>query len=173
MLYYKNLAIFTNQINTLVKIANAMIQKLNLPPFEINVKDTGKSRLIFDVVRKKFIALTPEEWVRQHFVNYLIEYKNFPIGLISLELPLKLNKNNKRSDIVVYNKNANPVIIIECKAPEIILGQEVFDQAATYNMKLKVQYLIVTNGLKHFCCKVDYVNKKYDFLNDIPEYNEL
>ena len=126
--------------------------------------------LIFDKLRKKYIVLTPEEWVRQHFVYFLIEEKKYPVTLIALEKQLTINNLKKRSDILIFNTNGKPEIIVECKAPSIKITQNTFDQIARYNLKLRANYLIVTNGLEHFYCKMDFKNETYIFLKDIPHY---
>ena len=116
------------------------------------------------------MVLTPEEWVRQHYVYFLIEEKKYPISLIALEKQLTINNRKKRTDILVFNKEGNHEIIVECKAPSIKITQDTFDQIARYNLKLKANYLIVTNGLEHFYCKMDFENETYIFLKDIPDY---
>ena len=126
--------------------------------------------LIFDKLRKKYKVLTPEEWVRQHFVYFLIEEKKYPVTLIALEKQLTINNLKKRSDILIFNTNGKPEIIVECKAPSIKITQNTFDQIARYNLKLRANYLIVTNGLEHFYCKMDFKNETYIFLKDIPHY---
>ena len=146
------------------------MQKLNLPTYSFKLKSNEKHTLIFDNLRKKYFVLTPEEWVRQHFVQFLIEEKKYPISLIALEKQLTINNLKKRTDIVVYNKFGNPDIIVECKAPQIKITQATFDQIARYNLKLKANYLIVTNGMDHFFCKLDVENETYIFLKDIPDY---
>ena len=148
------------------------MQKLNLPTYSFKLKSNEKHTLIFDNLRKKYFVLTPEEWVRQHFVHFLKENKKYPISLIALEKQLTINNLKKRTDIVIYNKLGLPDIIVECKAPHIKITQETFDQIARYNLKLKANYLIVTNGLEHFFCKMDFENKTYIFLKDIPDYNK-
>lgn len=149
------------------------MKSLNLPTYSFNIKLIEQRKYIFDFIRKKFVILTPEEWVRQNFLRFLVEEKKYPASLIAVELEFKLNKLSKRSDAVVYDKNAKPVLIAEFKAPEIKIDQKVFDQIARYNMKLNVDYLIVSNGLEHFCCKMDSSNNKYVFLKEVPEYNNL
>lgn len=126
--------------------------------------------LIFDKLRKKYMVLTPEEWVRQHYVSFLIEEKNYPTSLIAIEKQLTINNRKKRTDILVFNKNGEPEIIVECKAPQIKITQDTFDQIARYNLKLKATFLIVTNGLEHFYCKMDFKNETYIFLKEIPDY---
>lgn len=126
--------------------------------------------LIFDILRKKYLVLTPEEWVRQHFVHYLIDEKNYPVTLIALEKQLVINNRKKRTDILIFNKDGNHDIIVECKAPSVKITQDTFDQIARYNLKLKANFLIVTNGLEHFYCKMDFENETYIFLKEIPKY---
>lgn len=146
---------------------------LNLPEFSFSIKEENGKSYIFDEIRKKHILLTPEEWVRQNFIKYLIQYKGFPNSLISLEMPINVNDTDRRSDIVIYNNKRKIIILVECKAPQIALSQKVFDQAAGYNLKLNAEILIITNGIAHYCCKPDYVKKKWDFLDKIPAYTEL
>jgi len=146
------------------------MQKLNLPTYNFKIKSNENKTLIFDKLRKKYMVLTPEEWVRQHFVYFLIEEKKYPISLIALEKQLTINNRKKRTDILVFNTAGNPEIIVECKAPSIKITQATFDQIARYNLKLKATYLIVTNGLEHFYCKMDFKNETYIFLKEVPDY---
>jgi len=146
---------------------------LNLPPFEVKMQKRDGKNWIFDSLRKKFIALTPEEWVRQHFVHFLTDYKGYPKGLLANEVQLNLNNTKKRCDTVLFNKDLSARMIIEYKAPHIEITQAVFDQITRYNMVLKVKYLIVSNGIRHYCCRIDYNNMQYTFLPDIPAYGEL
>lgn len=146
--------------------------ELNLPHYEFSVTQSPPIK-IFDFIRKKYVALTPEEWVRQNFLKYLVEVKNYPSSLIFLEQTLNVFKIQKRCDAVVYDKKGTPLMIIEFKAPEVAITQKVFDQIARYNISLNVIYLIVSNGLKHFCCSIDPTSKSYHFLEDIPEYSAL
>ena len=146
-----------------------MIQ-LNLPQYKFKLKSNENKTLIFDKVRKKYFVLTPEEWVRQHYVSFLIEEKKYPISLIALEKQLIVNGLKKRSDILVFNKQGQTEIIVECKAPSVKITQETFDQIARYNLKLKANYLIVTNGLQHIFCKIDLEKENYIFLPEIPDY---
>ena len=146
---------------------------LNLPTFAAKVKEKDRKHTIFDPVRRKYVALTPEEWVRQHFVNYLITHKGYPKELLANEVPLKLNGTSKRCDSVAYNRFLAPLMIVEYKAPTIEITSAVFDQIVRYNMVLHVRYLAVSNGISHFCCKIDYENLTYSFLEGIPEYKEL
>lgn len=147
------------------------MQKLNLPSYTFKLKSNEKHTLIFDNLRKKYLVLTPEEWVRQHYVQYLVQEKNYPVSLIALEKQLTINNLKKRTDIVVYNKDGQPEIIVECKAPHIKISQDTFDQIARYNLQLKAKYLIVTNGLEHYYCSMDFENENYQFLKEIPSYN--
>jgi hypothetical protein len=146
------------------------MQKLNLPNYKFRVKSNENKTLIFDNLRKKYMVLTPEEWVRQHFVQFLIQEKKYPVSLIALEKQLTINNRKKRTDILVFNKEGYPEIIVECKAPKIKITQATFDQIARYNLKLKANFLIVTNGLEHFYCKMDFEKETYIFLKDIPDY---
>ncbi len=146
------------------------MKTLNLPSYQFNLIVENKKTKIFDAIRKKFLVLTPEEWVRQHFVYFLIEEKKYPISLIALEKQLTINNRKKRTDILVFNTAGNPEIIVECKAPSIKITQATFDQIARYNLKLKATYLIVTNGLEHFYCKMDFKNETYIFLKEVPDY---
>jgi hypothetical protein len=146
------------------------MQKLNLPSYKFRFKSNENKTLIFDNLRKKYMVLTPEEWVRQHFVQFLIEEKKYPISLIALEKQLTINNRKKRTDILVFNKEGSPDIIVECKAPKIKITQATFDQIARYNLKLRANFLIVTNGLEHFYCKMDFEKETYIFLKEIPDY---
>ncbi|MBS5979063.1 MAG: type I restriction enzyme HsdR N-terminal domain-containing protein [Dysgonomonas mossii] len=147
--------------------------ELNLPSFDINVKKIGGKLSILDPLRRKFVALTPEEWVRQHFVNFLLREKGYPAALIANEIQIDLNKLKKRCDSVVYNRDLSPLMIIEYKAPDVDITQQVFDQIVRYNIVLKVKYLIVSNGLNHYCCIMDYDKQSFNYLSDIPNYNDL
>lgn len=149
------------------------MQKLNLPEFNFKIKDENGKKFIFDAIRKKYVVLTPEEWVRQNFIQYLIVYKNFSAPLLALEMPFTLNNTDKRSDIAAYNKNGKIILLVECKAPDVAVSQKVFDQIATYNLKINAPYLVLTNGITHYCCKLDYKLKKWIFINEIPDFGEL
>lgn len=146
---------------------------LNLPSFAAKVKEKDGKPVIFDPVRRKYVALTPEEWVRQHFVNYLVTDKGYPKELLANEVPVKLNGTAKRCDTVAYNRFLAPLMIVEYKAPTIEITSAVFDQIVRYNMVLHVRYLTVSNGISHFCCKIDYENLTYSFLEGIPKYGIL
>ena len=147
------------------------MQQLNLPIYNFKLKSTENKTLIFDKIRKKYVVLTPEEWVRQHFVMYLLEDKKYPVSLVALEKQLTINNLKKRSDILIFNKEGKPEIIVECKAPNVAISQDVFDQIARYNLKISANYLAVTNGLQHFYCKMDFDNESYIFLRELPSYN--
>ncbi|MCF6364695.1 MAG: type I restriction enzyme HsdR N-terminal domain-containing protein [Bacteroidales bacterium] len=147
-----------------------MFPKLNLPEYQIKFKETEKGLSGFDIIRKKYILLTPEEYVRQQFIHYLIEKKQYPKGLLAVEKQLKIYDTTKRTDIVLYDKQGNVSIIVECKAPKVKISQDAFDQIARYNMNFKAKYLIVTNGITHYCCKPNYNDNSYIFLKNIPDY---
>ena len=149
------------------------MQPLNLPQYEIRVSQRNGHPTIFDTLRRRYVALTPEEWVRQHFVHYLIEHLGYPAGLLANEVQLQVGDKHLRCDTLLYNKDLQPQMIIEYKAPSVTLTQRVFDQITAYNLLLHVPYLIVSNGLQHICCRMDYDNKKYTFIEDIPEYRQL
>lgn len=147
--------------------------ELNLPPYPCKLKREKDKVLIFDDLRRRYVTLTPEEWVRQHFVAYLIGQKGFPRGLMGNEISLTLNKCNRRCDTVVYDRNGAPLCIVEYKAPHIEITQKTFDQIVRYNQVLQVNYLLVSNGLTHYCCRIDYTTGSYTFLPDIPVYTDL
>jgi hypothetical protein len=147
--------------------------RLNLPSYETKFQEKGGKQLIFDFLRRKYVALTPEEWVRQHFTHYLLEQKGYPRGLMANEMELRLGEKRLRCDTLLYNRSLQPQMIIEYKAPTIQLQQRVFDQISAYNMLLHVDYLVVSNGLQHYCCRMDYEHHSYAFLRDIPHYTEL
>ena len=146
------------------------MQALNFPNYSFRFKNSENKVSIFDPIRKKFVILQPEEWVRQNCVHYLIEHKNFPKSLINVEKELVINNLKKRYDIVVFNSNGTIHLLVECKSPTIAINQETFDQIARYNLKLKANYLMVTNGLNHYYCDMDFDNSRYNFLKDIPSY---
>ena len=146
---------------------------LNLPQYTFRIREQKGKKLIFDSFRRRWVALTPEEWVRQNFVRYLTEVKNFPASLVAIERSMRMNQNDFRTDIVLFSKSGNPVVVVECKAPEVKITQQVFDQIARYNLGLRVSYLIVTNGLTHYCCRFDSSSLCYTFLPEIPDYKEL
>lgn len=146
---------------------------LNLPSFDTKIAIKEGKNVIFDPLRRKYVALTPEEWVRQHFINFLITYKGYPTALMANEVQVILNGTRKRCDSVLYRKDLSARMIMEYKAPDISINQMVFDQIVRYNIVLKVDYLVVSNGLEHYCCRIDYKKNTYAFLSDIPCYEEL
>jgi type I site-specific restriction endonuclease len=146
---------------------------LNLPPYPFKISDDNGLLSLFDEIRKKNIILTPEEWVRQHFVQYLIRQKGYPRSLIRLEGGLKLNGLQKRTDIVVFNSSGQRILIVECKAPSVSIDQKTFDQVARYNMVHKVCLLAVSNGLQHYYCTIDHEERKYQFIEELPVYGKL
>lgn len=148
-----------------------LMQKLNLPKYDFRFKSSENNIQIFDEIRKKFVVLQPEEWVRQHIVQFLIREKKIPKQLINVEKLLKINGLNKRYDVIVYHPDGTINVVVECKAPSVNITQETFDQIARYNLTLKADFLMVTNGLRHYFCKLDYENEHYIFLKDLPEYH--
>ncbi len=141
--------------------------------YEIKTSCLGGKTLIFDFIRRKYVSLTPEEWVRQHFVHFLINHKGYPAELIANETELRCGQKKLRCDSVLYGADAQPRMIMEYKAPTVAITQKVFSQISAYNMLLRVDYLVVSNGLNHYCCKMDYDRGTYIFLKDIPEYADL
>jgi hypothetical protein len=146
------------------------MQKLHFPTYNFRFKNSKNKVSIFDVIRKKFIILTPEEWVRQHVIHFLIAEKKYPKSLINVEKILKVNGLDKRYDIVIFNTDGSIYILVECKSPKIKITQATFDQIARYNLSMKAEYLMVTNGLNHYFCNMDFENEKYEFLREIPDY---
>ena len=147
------------------------MQKLNFPTYSFRFKNSENKVSIFDEIRKKFILLTPEEWVRQHVVQFLLQDKKYPKSYINVEKLIKINDLSKRYDVVVFQPNGEIFLLIECKAPEVPISQQTFDQIARYNLVLKAKYLMVTNGLNHYFCQMDFENEKYVFLKELPDYS--
>lgn len=147
------------------------MHQLNFSPYQFRVKNSENGHQIFDIVRRKFVALHPEEWVRQHTIHYLVKEKNYPLSIINVEKQLKINQLTKRADIVVFKNTGEVDILIECKAYDIAISQDTFDQIARYNLKLKANYLMVTNGMEHYFCQMDWRNEKYHFINEIPAFS--
>ena len=145
--------------------------QLNLPEYNFRIKKQDDKFLIFDSQRKRYVSLTPEEWVRQHFVRFLIEVKGYPAALLAVEKQLTLNGLKKRCDAILFDKEGQPFMIIEFKAPNVPVTQATFDQVAVYNAKLKVSFFIISNGLEHYCCKVNTETARYEFFPEIPDYN--
>ena len=149
------------------------MKELNLPQYSFKITGDEKSEMIFDPVRKKYVKLTDEEWVRQNFLQYLIRQGKYPPGLIRVESMFKINNLKRRTDILLHNRRGEPVMIVECKAPDIPVNDIVFDQIVCYNMEFKVPYIVVTNGLVHYICKVNHEDKTWEFLNVIPLFEDL
>jgi type I site-specific restriction endonuclease len=149
------------------------MMQMNLPDTNLTTRNTGGKTEVFDPVRRKYVALTPEEWVRQHFISYLVTSRSVPKTLIAVEISLKYNRQVKRADILVYGKAGKPGMVVECKAPSVKITQDVFDQVALYNMTLNVPFLVVTNGLEHFACLIDKRNSTYAFLEEIPAWEQI
>lgn len=149
------------------------MQKLNFPTYSFRFKNSENKIAVFDEIRKKFIHFTPEEWVRQHVIQFLIHEKKYPKSLINVEKVLTVNDLKKRYDIVIYNPDGTILVLIECKAPNVKISQEVFDQIARYNLTLNAEFLMVSNGMNHYFCQMDFDNEKYNFLPDLPTYNSI
>ncbi|MBS7787893.1 type I restriction enzyme HsdR N-terminal domain-containing protein [Flavobacterium sp. CYK-55] len=148
------------------------MQKLNFPAYRFRLKNSENKTAIFDEIRKKFVILTPEEWVRQHAVQWLLQEKKYPISHLNVEKSLKVNGLIKRYDALVFKPDGSIFLLVECKAPEVKITQDVFDQIARYNLTLDAQYLMVTNGLNHYFCQMDVQNQRYQFLADLPTQNQ-
>ena len=144
--------------------------ELNLPQVDLRLKEDGQSKQIFDSVRKRFVNLTPEEWVRQHFIHFMISEKKYPASLMGVEMMVKVNELSQRADIVVYQRNGLPWLIVECKAPHITINQETFYQAARYNISLQVPFIVITNGIEHYC--LHFNGKDFDYLEDLPAFDK-
>ncbi len=146
---------------------------INLPSYDVRWRERDGKREIFDFLRRRYVALTPEEWVRQHFVHFLVEHKGYPKGLLANELELRVGEKRLRCDTVLYSATLQPQMIVEYKAPDVAITQRVFDQITAYNILLHVDYLIVSNGCQHFCCRMDYARRSYEFMSDIPDYSTI
>ena len=160
----------------MIECENARIknmQKLNLPSYNFKIRKKNNNYEIFDSIRKQYVSLSPEEWVRQNFIRFLVEEKQYPEMLIAVEKSIKLNRMTRRPDIVIYDKTIKARLIVECKAPSVKITQNTVDQIVRYNMTLKVGYLVVTNGLIHYCIQINYKENKYNFINEIPDFSEL
>ncbi len=149
------------------------MQALNLPTYDLKIKELNNKYLIFDSFRKNWVALTPEEWVRQNFLMWLVNALKYPAGLIAVETSLIYNNMKKRADAVVYDTNGQSLVLIECKASHINITQKTFEQAASYNFRFQTRYLILTNGLEHYCCRIDLSQGTLSFLETIPAFNQL
>ena len=153
-----------------MKVERHTMRTLNLPSYPFQLTEKGGKTYIFDLLRRKRVTLTPEEWVRQHFVRFLISARSYPPSRIANEVTINVNTTTKRCDTVVYDDFLTPLVIIEYKAPEVAITDAVFNQIARYNSALRAPYLMVSNGLNHYCCRMDYQSMESHFLNDIPKY---
>jgi predicted type IV restriction endonuclease len=149
------------------------METLNLPAYEFRVTERDDRRVIYDPVRQTYVRLTPEEWVRQHFVQYLIQELGVPAGLLATEAAFPYEGRSWRADVVAHDRRGDPLLLVECKAPSVSIGQDAFDQGARYNLVLGARYLVVTNGLTHYACRVDLEAQEYAFLDDLPPYDTL
>jgi type I site-specific restriction-modification system R (restriction) subunit len=149
------------------------MKAINLPTYSFNLKSENNKRFIFDEVRKKFVVLTPEEWIRQNFIRYMHLEKNYPLSLTRVEMGVKVNNLSRRCDIVFHNRQGKPLVIVECKAPEVKITQETFEQIARYNLNLKTDYLFVTNGNVTMGCKMEYDKGGFLFIESIPDYSDI
>jgi hypothetical protein len=142
---------------------------LNLPHASFRIRETDNSRQIFDNIRKRFVTLTPEEWVRQNFLNLLVTEKHYPASLVGVEMMVRVNEMSQRADIVVFQRTGKPWLIVECKSPSVILNEDVFYQAARYNSTLKVPFIAITNGMEHYC--LFFNGESFDYLDDLPDFD--
>jgi hypothetical protein len=147
--------------------------QLNLPEYKFRIKKQEEKYFIFDSQRKRYVSLTPEEWVRQHFIRFLIEEKGYPAALLAVEKQLNMNGMKKRCDAILYNNDAMPILIIELKAPNVPISQNTFDQVAVYNAKLNVDFFMISNGIEHFCCKINPETARYEFFPEIPDFSHI
>jgi len=149
------------------------MEVLNLPRYFFSIKEVKGKKYIFDDIRRRYVILSPEEWVRQNLIRFLTENRNFPLQLISIEKAYNQSQITRRYDLLVYNRLGKPIMIIECKAPGVEINQKAFDQATRYNERYQAGYMLISNGLKHYCCKIDKDGKHYEFMADIPFFNVL
>jgi len=154
-------------------IIDGVMQPLNLPGADFRIREENGKTQIFDPVRRKFVVITPEEWVRQHMIFVLASIKKVPFSLIGVETKLLVNNLVRRFDVCVFNRRGEPVMLVECKAPSVALSEQTFDQVARYNLPMNVKYLVVTNGLETYSCRIDYQNRTYHFLKDLPEFETM
>jgi hypothetical protein len=150
-----------------------MLKELNLPQYSFKISGKEGNEMILDPVRRKYVKLTPEEWVRQNFMQYLVAEGRYPLGLMGVEVMFSLNKLKRRVDILIHNRSGQPVLIVECKEPEVKIDDEVFNQIVNYNMAFKVPYIVVTNGMVHYACKIDHEKSKWEYLLALPLYEDL
>ncbi|MBN2812919.1 MAG: type I restriction enzyme HsdR N-terminal domain-containing protein [Bacteroidales bacterium] len=149
------------------------MEPLNLPTYFFRIKEDRGKKYIFDEIRRRFVLLTPEEWVRQHMINFLVVEKHFPGQLLSVEKGFRQNRYRQRYDLLVYNRKGQPLMIVECKAPGVEINQQVFDQAGRYNHTHKAPYMLITNGMKHYCCFINIESGQYAFLPDVPDFDHM
>jgi type I site-specific restriction endonuclease len=149
------------------------MEALNLPTYFFKIKEVAGKKYIFDEVRRRFVTMTPEEWVRQHMIKFLNLDRRYPISLFAIEKRHLHNRMARRCDFVVYDHEGNPLMIVECKAPTVEIGQQAFDQASRYNQAYKAPFLLITNGKKHFCCRINRIKQSFEFLQEIPYYQML
>jgi hypothetical protein len=149
------------------------MQPLNFPEYPLKLRKVKHQIQVFDRLRKKYVALTPEEWVRQHLVWYLIEELKYPEGLIKLEYSFTVNNQSVRSDVIVFSRDGKPLLLVECKAPSVKIGNETLNQAGRYNIVTKTNWLVVTNGLQHLCCTINFETREINFVNKIPDFQDV
>lgn len=146
---------------------------LNLPKAPLQLKESGGKRMVFDSLRRKWVALTPEEWVRQHFIHYLCTYRGVPRGLLGVEVAFSMNGVNHRADVIVYGADATPLLVVECKAPEVSLSSNSLGQVVRYNSYFKAPFVAITNGLKHYAVEVCWDSGEYRVLDSVPDYGTM
>ena len=149
------------------------MQSLNLPAYEFRIDEQEGKRVVYDPIRQTYVRLTPEEWVRQHFVQYLIQEQGVPAGLVGIEASFRYQGQPRRADIIAHDRQGEPLLLVECKAPRVSIGQDAFDQGAGYNLVLGAPFLVVTNGQTHYACRIDFDEQTYAFLDDLPRYAEM
>lgn len=149
------------------------MESLNLPAYDVRTADRDGTEMIYDPLREQYVTLTPEEWVRQHFVQYLIRERGVPRGLVAVEAGFTFQGQPQRADAIVHDRQGDPLLLVECKAPRVEVSQDAFDQCARYNLVLGAPYLVVTNGLSHYACAIDFDRRRYRFLDNLPPYDEL
>lgn len=149
------------------------METLNLPAYEFRIDEREGKRVVYDPIRQTYVRLTPEEWVRQHFVQYLIQEQGVPAGLVGIESSFRYQSQPRRADIIAHDHQGSPLLLVECKAPRVSIGQDTFDQGAGYNLVLGAPFLVVTNGQEHYACRIDFDARSYTFLNDLPRYGEM
>lgn len=143
---------------------------LNFPSYDFRIRDNGGTKEIFDSIRRQWVALTPEEWVRQHTAMWLQESRNYPSSLMAVEKQIRVNGLQRRCDIICHDSSAQPLVIVECKSPDVEITQNLFDQAARYNLTVGAKYFLLTNGLRHFCCTMNHETQSWNFLEELPVY---